>query len=280
VIVLVTGGSSGIGHSIVWRLSRGGHEVFCASRDPERTPLPAGVTPVVLDVASADSARAAIDTVVARAGGLDALVNNAGVGSLGPIEETSEDEARHVFEVNFHGPLRLARLTIPVMRSRGGGRIVNVTSMNDVLPAPFGGFYSASKAALTSASYVLGAEVAVFGIRVTVVAPGLFRTAMADELGRRRIDPASHYLTALESLKGADAERLGAAGDPDDVAVAVEECLLSGEPAARIVVGANAEGFARLLKDASADDLARMLRDYVAQMGAPVSTPGPSARER
>lgn len=274
MIVLVTGGSSGIGHAIVRRLARGGHEVFCASRDPERSPLPEGVTPVVLDVASADSARAAVDAVVARAGGLDALVNNAGVGSLGPVEETPEEEAHQVLEVNFFGPLRLARLAIPVMRSRGGGRILNVTSMNDVLPAPFGAFYSASKAALASASYVLGAEVAAFGIRVTIVAPGLFRTAMADELGRRAVDAGSSYRVALEGLRTADGERLAAAGDPDQVAVAVEECLLSGDPPARIVVGADAEGFERLLRDASPEDLAAMLRDYVAQM----SEPGGSSR--
>lgn len=263
---MVTGGSSGIGHAIVGRLARGGHEVFSASREPKRAPLPDGVTPVVLDVASAESARAAVDAVVAGAGGLDALVNNAGIGSLGPVEETSEEEAHQVLEVNFFGPLRLARLAIPVMRARGGGRIVNVTSMNDVLPAPFGSFYSASKAALASASYVLGAEVAAFGIRVTVVAPGLFRTAMADELGRRPVAPGSAYRAALEGLRGADGERLAAAGDPDQVAVAVEECLLSADPPARVVVGADAEGFEQLLRNASPEDLAAMLRDYVAQM--------------
>ena len=269
MIVLVTGGSSGIGHAIVRRLARGGHRVFSASRDPERSPLPDGVTPMVLDVASTASARAAMDAVMARAGGLDALVNNAGVGSVTPVEEIPEDEAHQVLEVNFFGPLRLARLAIPVMRSAGGGRIVNVTSMNDVLPAPFGGFYSASKAALTSASYVLGAEVASFGIRVTVVAPGLFRTAMVEEMGRRPVDPASQYRTVLEGLRGADAQRLAGAGDPDVVAVAVEECLLSGDPPARIVVGEDARNFESLLKDASAEDLAAMLRDYVAQMADP-----------
>lgn len=271
MIVLVTGGSSGIGHAIVRRLARGGHEVFAASRDPKRAQLPEGVTPVVLDIASEDSGRAAVEAVVVKAGGLDALVNNAGVGVLCPLEETGEDEAHHLFEVNFFGPLRLARLVVPVMRARGQGRIVNVTSMNDLLPAPFSGYYSASKAALASASYVLGAEVAEFGISVTVVAPGLFRTAMADELGRHPVDPTSRYRAALETLRGADTQRLESAGDPDDVAAAVEQCLLTAEPAARVVVGADAEGFERLLKDASPDDLATMLRDYVAQLTGPSS---------
>lgn len=266
---MVTGGSSGIGYAIVRRLARGGHQVFAASREPERSPLPQGVTPVILDVASEDSARSAIEAVFEQAGHLDALVNNAGANSLSPIEEAEDDDAHHVFEVNFFGPLRLARLVIPRMRSRGGGRIINVTSMNDVLPAPFGGHYSASKAALASASYVLGAEVAAFGIRVTIVAPGFFRTAMAEELGRRPPpSPDSPYRAAPDGLRGAGSQRLDDAGDPDQVAAAVEQCLLSEKPPARMIVGADALGFEELLQSASPDDLAAMLREYVAQLNS------------
>ena len=268
MIVLVTGGSSGIGHAIVRRLAAGGHRVFAAARRPERSPLPSGVVPVVLDVASAASCAAAVETVVADAGGIDALVNNAGTSGSGPIEEVTDDDARHLFEVNFFGPVRLARLVVPVMRSRGGGRIVNVTSMNEVLPAPFGGMYSASKAALASASFVLGAEVAPFGIRVSIVAPGLFRTEMAEGLGRVDLAADSPYLRAIEGLRAADHDRLSGAGDPDQVAVAVEELLAAADPPARVVVGADAESFDRLIKSATPDDLAAMLRDYVAQLSA------------
>ena len=268
MIVLVTGGSSGIGHAIVRRLAGAGHRVYAASRHPTRVPLPDGVTPVVLDVSSPASARAAIDEVVGLAGGLDALVNNAGVGQNGPIEEADDEEGRYVFEVNFFGPLRLARRAVPEMRAAGGGRIVNVTSMNDVLPAPFGGLYSASKAALASASVALGAEVAAFGIRVTVVAPGLFRTDMAAELGRHVVDPDSHYRHALEGQLAQNLDRLAAAGDPDDVAAAVEACLASPDPPARIVVGRDAAGFERLVRESTPDDFAAMLRDYVSQLTA------------
>lgn len=268
MIVLVTGGSSGIGHAIVCRLAAGGHRVFAAARRPERAPLPDGVVPVTLDVASPASCAAAIEKVVADAGGIDVLVNNAGSSAVGPIEELSEEEAHHLFEVNFFGPLRLARLAVPLMRSRGGGRIVNVTSMNDTLPAPFGGMYSASKAALASASFVLGAEVAAFGIRVSVVAPGLFRTEMAEGLGQVDVAADSPYRRPVEGLRGADRDRLSGAGDPDQVAAAVEELLAASDPPARVVVGADAEGFEALLKSATAEDLAAMLRDYVAQLSA------------
>ena len=269
MIVLVTGGSAGIGHAIVEHLAAGGHQVFAAARRPERNPLPDGVTPVNLDVASAESARAAVDVVVRAAGGIDALVNNAGTGGGGPLEEVDDDEARHVFEVNFFGPLRLARLVTPIMRSRGGGRIVNVSSMNDVLVSPFGGIYSASKAALTSASYALRAELSSFGIRVTVVAPGLFRTEMAAALGQdRRPDPSSPYHAALQGLRGQDEGRLDAAGDPDEVAVAVEDCLVNADPPARIVVGADAVNYEKLVRESSVEDFNAMLRDFVAQLEA------------
>jgi NAD(P)-dependent dehydrogenase (short-subunit alcohol dehydrogenase family) len=266
MIVLLTGGSSGIGYATVRRLSERGHQVFCASRNPDRRPLPEGVVPLRLDVGVTASAVQAIETVLRIAGGLDALINNAGVGQLGAIEEVGEDVAHHVFEVNFFGPMRLARLAVPHMRSRGGGRIINVASMNDVLPAPFGGYYSASKAALTSASFVLGAEVAAFGIRVTVVSPGLFRTEMAEGLGTASLDANSAYHAALCGLRAADQKRVDAAGDPDEVATAIEGSLTSADPPARILVGADAVGFAALLKEATADDLAAMLRDYVSEL--------------
>jgi NAD(P)-dependent dehydrogenase (short-subunit alcohol dehydrogenase family) len=271
--VLVTGGSRGIGRAIVHRLAAAGHEVCAASRHPDPAGLPGGVLPLELDVTSAAAAHAAMEAVSAQWGGLDALVNNAGAGLLAPLEETSDDEAHHVFEVNFFGPLRLARLAIPLLRARGtgggGGRIVNVTSMNDVMAAPFGGYYSASKAALASASAVLGAEVAPFGIRVSVVAPGLFRTDMARNLGEVAVDPASPYAAAMTTLRSQDRGRLESAGDPDEVAQAVERCLTSEDPPARVVVGADAEGFERLVRGASVEEFAAMLRDYVSQlMGA------------
>ena len=266
MIVIVTGGSSGIGLATVRRLAQSGHQVFAASRNPDRPGLPEGVTPVVLDVSSAESCRKAVEQVVADAGGLDVLVNNAGTGAIGPIEETSDEVAANNFEVNLFGPMRLARMVIPVMRSRGGGRIVNVSSMNDVMAAPFGGWYSASKAALTAASLVLGSEVRAFNIFVTVISPGLFRTKMASELGTREVDPASNYAAALRGMTLQDKDRLEKAGDPDEVAVAIEQALASPEPPARVVVGRDAQSFEKLVRDSTPDQFAQMLGDYVDQL--------------
>jgi NAD(P)-dependent dehydrogenase (short-subunit alcohol dehydrogenase family) len=263
-VVLVTGGSSGIGCATVRRLAAAGHEVFSASRNPSRAPLPDGVTPIVLDLAEPASGSAAISAVVSAAGRLDVLVNNAGRGSLGPLEESGDDEARQVFEVNLFGPMRLARTVLPVMRSQGGGRIINVTSMNDLLPAPFGGWYSASKAALASASAVLDAEVHRFGISVTVVAPGLFRTAMSEKLISYNVAGDSVYAAAFEALREQTRSRLETAGNPDEVAAAIEDCIRAGDPPARIVVGAGTADMEKLARETSADDFARLLRDFVA----------------
>jgi NAD(P)-dependent dehydrogenase (short-subunit alcohol dehydrogenase family) len=214
-VVLVTGGSSGIGLATVRRLAAAGHQVFSASRNPERAAPPAGVTPVAADVGDAGSGRAAIRSVVSAAGRLDVLVNNAGTGGPGALEEIPDQRAHEIFEVNLFGPMRLAAAAVPVMRASGGGRIINVTSGNDTVPAPFGGWYSASKAALAA----LPARAAV----------------------------------SLEH-----------AGDPDEVARAIEECMAAGDPPARIVVGADAEEMIKMVRDASPDDLARILREYVA----------------
>jgi NAD(P)-dependent dehydrogenase (short-subunit alcohol dehydrogenase family) len=267
-IVLVTGGSSGIGLATVRRLAASGDQVFAASRKPLRAPLPDGVTPIPVDLAEPAAASIAVSTVVDACGRLDVLVNNAGSGTLGPLEDITDDDAHRMFEINLFAPLRLARAAVPIMRVQGGGRIVNVTSMNDVLPAPFGGWYSASKAALASASAVLDAEVHGFGIFVTVVAPGLFRTEMAESLASYRVAEDSAYRVVFAALTAQNAARLAAAGDPDDVAAVIEGCIRDAEPPARVIVGSDAVAMANLVHDTSADDFARLLRDFVAGLAA------------
>jgi NAD(P)-dependent dehydrogenase (short-subunit alcohol dehydrogenase family) len=269
-VVLVTGGSSGIGLATARRLSGAGHRVFVASRTPSRNPLPDGVTPIVFDVGRRDeaAANAVVDTVVADAGRLDVLVNNAGTGTLGPLEETTDDAAHQVFEVNVFGAMRLARAAVTVMRSQGGGRIINVTSMNDALPAPFAGWYSASKAALASLSAVLDAEARVFGVSVTVIAPGFFRTEMAESLAGYEPPSESAYGVALARMRANDAGRLESAGDPDEVAAAIEGVIDAPDAPARVVVGADAQSMLKLVRDSDTETFAALLRDYVAQLFA------------
>ena len=265
-VILVTGGSSGIGLAIVKRLASSGDQVFYASRTPAGEALGTNVAHVALDLADPASCASAVSAVVSAAGRLDVLVNNAGTGTLSALEDASDAEAHRVFEVNVFGPLRLIRAALPVMRAAGGGRIVNVTSVNDIAPAPFGGLYSASKAALMSLSYVLGAELTDSGIFVTVVAPGLFRTPMAEKQGETRVPEGSRYAKAFAALARGGAERLKAAGDPDEVAVAVEELIRSDAPPARLVVGADGLALEEQVRQTGAEDLAALLRESVIRL--------------
>jgi NAD(P)-dependent dehydrogenase (short-subunit alcohol dehydrogenase family) len=263
-VVLVTGGSSGIGLATVHRLAAAGHQVFSGSRQPLRAALPGGVTPLVLDVADPAAAGAAVRAVLDAAGRLDVLVNNAGAGSLAPLEEAGDAEAHRVFEVNVFGPMRLASAALPVMRAQGGGRIVNVTSENDTAPAPFGGWYSASKAALATLSMVLGAEVHPFGVHVTVIAPGLYHTAMSAQLPHFQVAGDSAYAAPFGALRARTVHTLQGAGDPDEVAHAIADCIAAPEPPARIVVGADAAELDKTAREASPEELAGLLRGFVA----------------
>ena len=238
--VVVTGGSSGIGLAAVRRLVADGHRVFSASRHPERAELPPGATPLVCDVADRDCTKA-LDAVIAETGGIDALVNTAGMGEIAALEDGTADAARQILVVNLLGPMRLARAAVPLMRECGGGNIVNVTSLNDVFSPPFGGWYSASKAGLAAASYSLAAEVKQFGIHVTVIAPGLFATDMVDQLRTFDWPAGSPYRRVLEAMKTMQAERITTAGDPDEVGAAIAAVIAADDPPVRIVVGEDAQ---------------------------------------
>jgi NAD(P)-dependent dehydrogenase (short-subunit alcohol dehydrogenase family) len=263
-VVLITGGSSGIGLATVRRLAAAGDQVFCASRGATSAPLPAGVTPVPLDVSDPTAADSAIRSVTEAAGRLDVLINNAGLAIVAPLEETPDAVAHQTFEVNVFGPMRLARAALPVMRAQGGGRIVNVTSVNDIAPAPFSGWYSASKAALASLSVVLGAELQGSGVFVTVVAPGLFRTVMSEQLPFCEVADGSRYARAFEKLRSLNAAGLESAGDPEEVASAIEDCIRADEPPARVVVGADGATLEEMVRRSGAEDVAKLLREFVA----------------
>ncbi len=177
-VALVTGASSGIGAATARRLARAGFVVYGAARRLDRLAELSGdgVRPLPLDVTADDSMTAAVEQVLADTGRIDVLVNNAGYGSYGAIEDVPMDEARRQIEVNLFGLARMTQLVIPGMRVRGGGRIVNVTSMGGKITTPFGGWYHASKFAVEGLPDALRTELAPFGIDVVVIEPGGTRT--------------------------------------------------------------------------------------------------------
>ncbi|MFC0203437.1 oxidoreductase [Novosphingobium soli] len=179
---LVTGASSGIGKTIAQRLIRDGYQVYAAARQIDKMAdlRELGAQTLRMDISVEADIAAAVATILAQTDGVDVLINNAGFGLYGPMEEVGMDEARYQFEVNLFGPARLTQLLLPAMRARKGGRIVNITSMGGKIYTPLGSWYHATKHALEGWSDCLRIELAPFGIDVVVVEPGLIESGFAD----------------------------------------------------------------------------------------------------
>ncbi|WP_167146173.1 oxidoreductase [Actinomyces sp. ZJ308] len=178
---LVTGASSGIGEDTARRLQALGYTVYGAARRIDRLQALAadGIRPLAMDVTDDASMSAGVDRILAETGRIDVLVNNAGYGSYGAIEDVPIDEARRQFEVNVFGLARLTQLVTPHMRTQGSGTIINISSMGGKLTTPLGGWYHATKYAVESLSDALRMELRPFGIDVVVVEPGGIRTEWA-----------------------------------------------------------------------------------------------------
>jgi NAD(P)-dependent dehydrogenase (short-subunit alcohol dehydrogenase family) len=193
-VVLISGGTGGLGSAMSAELAARGCRVYCAARtrpplaaDPPQSPgtgaeeSGAGAPSVVeLDVTSGSSIEGAVGAIVADAGRIDVLINNAGVHRLGAFEDMPEREWRQMLEVNFFGAVRLTRAVLPVMRAHRSGHVIMISSVGGVVARAADAFYCASKSALEAATEALRYEVARFGIAVQIVQPGAFRTAIAD----------------------------------------------------------------------------------------------------
>ena len=173
-IVLVTGASSGLGQAIAQRLAAQGHTVFGTTRTPKGDV--GKVRMIALDVTDDLSVTTAINEVVAAAGRIDVLINNAGVGICGAVEDTGLDEVRRQMETNFFGTVRTIHAVIPHMRAQGAGRIINVSSLAGLVSLPFQAYYSASKFALEALNEALRMELSGSGIDSTNINPGDFQT--------------------------------------------------------------------------------------------------------
>jgi NAD(P)-dependent dehydrogenase (short-subunit alcohol dehydrogenase family) len=234
-IALVTGASSGIGFATASLFAERGYRTFGTSRNPERKGGPKGVEMVKLDVDSDESARAAID-VVASKGPIQILINNAGFGLFGAVEETSLEEARRQVETNFWGAVRMTKLVLPGMRERRSGHIINISSVLGFIAIPFHAYYVAAKHALEGYSEALSLEVQGLGIRVALVEPSYIHTGFFDhrQEARSRIDAYRRDGDRVLQLMG---ERIRTGSDPDVVAGAVMRAVTAREPAFRYTAG-------------------------------------------
>ena len=177
-IILITGASSGIGYDTAVRLAQQGHKVYGAARRVEKIAelSQLGVQSVKMDITSEEEIAAAVDTVIRNEGRIDVLVNNAGYGYLGTIENVSMEEARRQLEVNLFGLARLTQLVLPHMREQHSGHIINISSIAGKAVIMFGGWYNVSKFAVEAFSDALRMEVKPFGIDVSIVEPSGIKT--------------------------------------------------------------------------------------------------------
>lgn len=234
-VVLITGVSSGIGRATATLLAARGFRVFGTVRNSSQS-APPGVTAVHLDVTEQASVDAAIAAVLAQAGRIDALVNNAGTALVGAIEETTGEQAQALFETNFFGAARVTRAVLPTMRAQRSGRVVFVGSIAGVLPAPFMGFYAASKHAVEGYAESLDHEVRALGIRSIVVEPGFTRTHI-DRNGSAAASPLEDYAQVrARTAKGIDAS-VKDGDEPEVIAQAILEALRASKPRLRYPVG-------------------------------------------
>lgn len=249
-IALITGASTGIGLATALELGRAGHAVFATMRHPDRSPellaaaarekLP--ITIARLDVDDDESVKHAVARALAVNGRIDALVNNAGIDSHGPIEELPLGEFRRVMETNFFGALRMIQAVLPGMRERRSGCIVNVTSVAGRIAAAPHASYAASKWALEALAEILAQEVKPFGIRVAIVEPGVIDTPIFLKMGeipRHTRYPHDRRIRALF------AARLKDAVPPSVVGEKIREIVESGSWQLRYPVGPDAEPLLR-----------------------------------
>lgn len=255
-VALVTGVSSGLGRSIATGLVAHGFSVFGTVRSGQAPP---GVTPIRVDVRDDAQVRAAIEQVVASAGRIDVLVNNAGAVLTGAIEETDIDAAQRLFDVNFFGAARVTQAVLPHMRAQRAGRILFISSVVGFLPAPFMGFYSASKHALEGYAESLEHELRALGIGVVLIEPGFMHTSLDKNAtnAERRI---SDYAAARERVSASISAQIDRGDDPSVVSDAVLRAVTQRSPRLRHPVGKGASLLAKLRRFVPASIFAGSLR--------------------
>jgi NAD(P)-dependent dehydrogenase (short-subunit alcohol dehydrogenase family) len=259
---LVTGCSSGLGRALAEALVKRGHSVVATARNPDtlsalREMAPDQVLPLALDVTKPESIEAAREAALAWRGKVDVLVNNAGYGLVGAAEEVSDAEALAAFDANLFGIHRVVRSFLPTMRAHGQGHIVNVSSMLGHVGAAGFTFYAAVKFAVEGFSESLAKEVEPFGIKVTIVAPGPFRTAFRSK-GLQMAEPKPPYDASLaefrKNLLAADGTQ---PGDPRRGAELIIDAVSDPNPPLRLVLGEIAMAQVQAKQDRVVADISR-----------------------
>ncbi|MCD7900244.1 MAG: SDR family NAD(P)-dependent oxidoreductase [Bacteroides sp.] len=255
-IVFITGASSGIGKETAVKLAESGYKVYGAARNIEMIPVLPGIDPIYIDLTNSDSIEEAIGTVLSKEGRIDILINDAGYGFYGTIEDVPLDKARKEMEVNLFSIAHLCQLVLPRMRQNGFGRIINISSIAGKMATPLGGWYHASKYALEGLSDTLRQEVEDFGIDVVIIEPGIIHTPWWEK-ARRNLDSVSQgsdYTDKIQQWRTVlNPEK---SSEPIVIADVILKALEADKPKTRYSAGENSSlilGAKKILGDRTFD---------------------------
>ena len=251
-VILITGGSSGIGKAIGEYLHSLNYVVYGTSRNPSAYPKSV-ITLLPMDVTQPETITAVISEIILREHKIDALVNNAGVGITGPIEETPTEEIKRAFDTNFHGPLEVIKAVLPEMRKQQGGLIINITSIAGYMGLPYRGIYSATKAALEIATEAYRMELKHFGIQMTNVAPGDFATNIASGRYHAPILEDSPYKEKYAQTLKMMNEHVNEGENPIEMAKVIHQIIKTSNPKIHYKVGSVLQRISVFLKKILSD---------------------------
>jgi len=248
-VVLITGGSSGIGKAIGIHLKEKGYKVYGTTRSKSKYPSFSDFPLLEMDVRKIDTIKSCIASLLELEDRIDVLINNAGVGITGPMEETPHEEVLKAFATNFNGPLNVINTVLPVMREQKEGLIINITSIAGYMGLPFRGIYSASKGALEIVTESYRMETKSFGVHLTTLAPGDFATNIASGRYHTPVYDDSAYKKAYKNtLEAIDAD-VDSGGDPSDVAKKIAKIIQTKNPKPHYKVGSFIQKFSLTLKN-------------------------------
>ncbi len=252
-VVLITGGSSGIGKSIGILLAEKGYTVYGTSRNPDKFKDFTAFKLIALDVRNTESIQKAVHTIIEAEGRLDVLVNNAGVGITGPIEETPDEEIHKAFQTNLYGPISVMKAVLAQMRTQKSGHIVNVTSIAGYMGLPYRGIYSATKGALELVTEAMRMETKMFGVEIANVAPGDFATNIAAGRYHTPVFDNSPYKEVYGNMLKEMDSHVDSGSDPKIMAESVLKIIETKKPKIHYKVGAFMQKFSIVLKRALPD---------------------------
>jgi len=247
-VVLITGGSSGIGKAIGIHLKKKGYKVYGTTRDKSKHPLFSGFPLLELNVRNEETIKSCVTTLLEQEDRIDVLINNAGVGITGPMEETPHEEVLNAFATNFNGPLKVMNNVLPIMRKQRDGLIINITSIAGYMGLPYRGIYSASKGALEIVTESYRMETKQFGVKITTLAPGDFATNIASGRYHTPVYDHSPYKSAYKNTLEAINADVDSGRNPAEVGKKIAQIIEAKNPRPHYKVGSFIQKISLTLK--------------------------------